>query len=224
MKQLNVEFSVMCCYNGNTALELLGSFEPDVLLLDMTLPGVDGMQVLQALRLSGRNTRVLATIPVDSDYLLAQLGRLQVDHICRRPCQMESLLCSLRQMAMLPNLLSGGPEIDLDNMLLQLSFRMGFAMYSNTYTAIMMTYEGNITGGLMKGLYPAIAQPFGGTAQQVEKSIRDAIHRAYKNGNRAVWRMYLGPCVDEQCPSNELFISRLARLLQLRYGTKAQAK
>ena len=41
---------VISCHDGKTALKLAADFKPDVVLLDIGMPGMDGLQVCQALR------------------------------------------------------------------------------------------------------------------------------------------------------------------------------
>ena len=41
---------VKSCHDGKTALKLAADFKPDVVLLDIGMPGMDGLQVCQALR------------------------------------------------------------------------------------------------------------------------------------------------------------------------------
>ena len=52
-------YSVDCCYDGEKALELLGVERYDLVLLDLNLPGKDGMTVLRTLRQTDRETKVL---------------------------------------------------------------------------------------------------------------------------------------------------------------------
>ncbi|WP_417293937.1 response regulator transcription factor [Dysosmobacter sp.] len=52
-------YSVDPCYDGDTAIDLLGSERYDLVLLDLNLPGSDGMTVLRTLRQTDRETRVL---------------------------------------------------------------------------------------------------------------------------------------------------------------------
>ena len=52
-------YSVDYCYYGEKALELLGVERYDLVLLDLNLPGKDGMTVLRTLRQTDRETRVL---------------------------------------------------------------------------------------------------------------------------------------------------------------------
>ena len=52
-------YSVDPCYDGDAAIALLGSERYDLVLLDLNLPGADGMTVLRTLRQTDRNTKVL---------------------------------------------------------------------------------------------------------------------------------------------------------------------
>ena len=52
-------YSVDFCYDGDRALELLAAEQYDLVLLDLNLPGKDGMTVLRTLRQTDRETRVL---------------------------------------------------------------------------------------------------------------------------------------------------------------------
>ena len=52
-------YSVDFCHDGNKAIELLGVERYDLALLDLNLPGADGMTVLRTLRQNDRDTKVL---------------------------------------------------------------------------------------------------------------------------------------------------------------------
>ena len=52
-------YSVDHCYDGDQALELLGTERYDLVLLDLNLPGKDGMTVLRTFRHRDRKTPVL---------------------------------------------------------------------------------------------------------------------------------------------------------------------
>lgn len=52
-------YSVDFCYDGNKAIELLSVERYDLALLDLNLPGADGMTVLRTLRQTDRDTKVL---------------------------------------------------------------------------------------------------------------------------------------------------------------------
>lgn len=52
-------YSVDFCFDGERALELLGTEKYDLVVLDLNLPKVDGLSVLKQLRQTDRYTRVL---------------------------------------------------------------------------------------------------------------------------------------------------------------------
>ncbi len=52
-------YSVDFCHDGNEALRLLGVESYDLVLLDLNLPGADGMTVLRSLRQEDKDTPVL---------------------------------------------------------------------------------------------------------------------------------------------------------------------
>lgn len=52
-------FEAVGCEDGNAALELLGSGSYDVVLLDIMLPGPDGLSILNSLRKAGGKTPVI---------------------------------------------------------------------------------------------------------------------------------------------------------------------
>lgn len=54
-------FDIVFCDSGEQALEQLNSFHPDVILLDVMMPGMDGPTTLAQLRLKSelRNTPVI---------------------------------------------------------------------------------------------------------------------------------------------------------------------
>ena len=52
-------YEVDACYDGDSALDWLLTEKYDLLLLDLNLPGRDGMDLLKTLREQDRETRVL---------------------------------------------------------------------------------------------------------------------------------------------------------------------
>jgi two-component system, NarL family, nitrate/nitrite response regulator NarL len=58
--------------NGHEALELIRSLEPDVALLDLRLPGADGLDVAATVAREGRGTRVLILSAYDDEELVYQ--------------------------------------------------------------------------------------------------------------------------------------------------------
>ena len=43
-------YDVVCCSTGEECLELISKIEPDIMLLDINLPGIGGLEVLRRVR------------------------------------------------------------------------------------------------------------------------------------------------------------------------------
>ena len=212
---LEPEYHVLCCHDGQTVIAYVNEYEPDMLVIDLALPHIDGVNVLNMLRCAGKNLPVLAMTANASDCVLQILSCLKVSHVCQKPCSLDALVCSIRMIAQNAENALWIPETEADNLLLHLGFRMGLTRYENVRTGILMKYNGSVDG-MTKSLYPAIAEENGGNATQVEKSIRDAIHHAFRTGNRNYWSLYFPGAYGGKCPSNELFIARMASALKNR--------
>lgn len=68
------KFSIEICSSGSAALEAVASYEPDLILLDVMMPGMDGPTTLKALRLLPN----LAQIPVI--FMTAKVQTHEVAH------------------------------------------------------------------------------------------------------------------------------------------------
>jgi len=73
--RLEPDFSVVArCRDGEEALSALRAFRPDVLVLDIRMPGCDGLQVLRALQAESLPTRVvLLTAALEEEHLVEAL-------------------------------------------------------------------------------------------------------------------------------------------------------
>jgi DNA-binding NarL/FixJ family response regulator len=59
--------------NGTDALRLVAALQPDVLLLDVQMPGLDGVEVARQLKASGSPTFVLALSAYDDEHFIREL-------------------------------------------------------------------------------------------------------------------------------------------------------
>lgn len=213
--QLEDLFLVEICHTGDAALELFGEFEPDVLLLDLQMPGVDGLSLLHILRTSG----VMAKVVVVSNYFgqpaIAALEKYAVSHAFLKPCAISGLISCLRELGfLLDHTDDRCLEVEIDRLLLSLGLRMGPGCYRLVFEALCLKVE-NCDASVTKEIYPTLARKHDTNAKQVEKAIRDAIKAAWKRGNPVIWKLYfpVGRDGAPWCPGNDAFLTRLARAL-----------
>jgi len=64
---LQADFDLETCANGNTAMERLKNIAPQIVILDLNLPGASGKEILTYIRLDERlaKTRVILTTADD---------------------------------------------------------------------------------------------------------------------------------------------------------------
>ena len=86
---------VMGITDSRTALETCSSFDPDLILLDLTIPDVDGFEVLEARRSDGSERFLPIVVLTGDDSEEAKAGALEVgatDFLVKPVSQTEALL------------------------------------------------------------------------------------------------------------------------------------
>jgi CheY-like chemotaxis protein len=201
---LSSGFQVLCCGQGDDAMVLLESEKPDLLILDLALPGLEGISLLEQLP---SRPPVLVVTDLISPYVQSSLIRLGVEYAMRKPCSVQTVadraldLLNPRQVP---------AAVPLQEALIRLGFAWGKHGYRHLLTGIPLLAE-NRDQQLSKELYNAIAELDHSTAGAVEKSIREAIRDAWSRGDRTQWsRCFPGL---PRCPRNKEFLFRMADLL-----------
>ena len=218
-EQLGNDFLVQCCHDGRDTLRYIQTFDPEILLLDMMLPGIDGFSIIDSLRAAGKLTKVFPVLPVHDEVIAAMLSAYDISYMFSKPCSPNLVASFLRQYTAQLLFEDWSAETYLDEMLLRMGFSLWHPRYACIRTAILLRYRGEDTG-VTKGVYPVVAKMRGSTTVSVEKAIRDMIRHAWKTGDRAIWDIYFPSGQKDKCPSNDTFISRMAFALR----TKEQVR
>ena len=211
--RLNSKFEVHTCSTGIEALEMLASFEPEIIVLDVTLTDTRGVTVLNALRSVGRLPHVVALTYMTNERAMLHLSQYEIDCVLSRPCSVDFAILNIQQIAFRidhPLEHEWSLENEINALLITLGFRMGLHRYDCVACAIRERY--NNPDCAMKELYIDVAKQCGGTPQSVEKAIRDGIECAYKEGNPDVWAYYFMTSREKGKPfrGSENFIAHIA--------------
>ena len=94
VKMRNVESNV--ALSGEEALEILEREAPDVMLLDLKMPGMDGMEVLKRAKEAYPGVQVVMLTGHGSEKDEAEARRLGVFEYLRKPIPIESLMKVLK--------------------------------------------------------------------------------------------------------------------------------
>lgn len=87
------------CSNGSEALEMIRRLKPDVALLDITMPELDGISVAEQLRREGNSTKIILLTMHDMPPLLRRAMAAGVQGYVLKDDAFEDLLTAVRTVA-----------------------------------------------------------------------------------------------------------------------------
>jgi len=85
------DFKVEVAYSGSEALKKTASYKPDVVLLDIKLPGMDGLAVLKKIKADYPEIRVLMVTAIETSEKIDEALRLGADNYITKPLSLEYL-------------------------------------------------------------------------------------------------------------------------------------
>jgi DNA-binding NarL/FixJ family response regulator len=96
---LEEDFEVIAqAQDGREVLEILQQCDPDILLLDLKMPGLDGLGTLQRLQQSRNKTRVIVLTASDDKNEFVQAMKLGTSGIVLKQTATELLIKSIRKV------------------------------------------------------------------------------------------------------------------------------
>jgi len=96
---LEPDFEVVAqAQDGRQVLEVLQQFEPDILLLDLKMPGLDGLATLQRLQSGKHKTRVIVLTASEDKNEFVQAMKLGTSGIVLKQSATELLIKSIRKV------------------------------------------------------------------------------------------------------------------------------
>lgn len=202
------------CRTGKEALDILQQTTPDMMILDLMLPELDGISLLQAVSVSGSRPAVLATTRIANDYVIEATTKLGVEYLMIKPCDVSAIvnrvndLCRNRPR---PSISAPDTRTHISNLLISLGISTKLRGYPYLREAILLE-AGNPLQSVTKELYPRIARQFDCNSAQVERAIRNAIQGAWNQRNHTIWSQIFQPDATGSIPrpTNAFFISQLA--------------
>lgn len=203
---------VLSCSDGSEALSLLSDFRPDLLILNLSMVYTDGFTVLRQAQFLPET--VILTSYVADPYVMRIAGALGVRYVLQMPTPI-GIRHALKEIEKSPP----GVRTDLRSVVLGHLHRLGIPTDLDGHQILTLglpLYLQDPDQTLSKELYPAIACAMGrGTAQTVERSIRQAVQAGWKHRNEQIWREYFPTNAAGiiSCPNNKKFLT--AMLVQL---------
>lgn len=218
------------CADGNDAVREAQSFCPDAIILDLMLPGKDGVEVInriKSMKISPAPVFIIVT-SVCNTAMLGDAMSAGADYCMLKPCDYSAITAKITK-ALAGNSVSQPVKTsdfslpDMETQVTKIIHQIGVPAHIKGYQylrcAIMMTVENaDLINSITKELYPSVAKTYGTTSSRVERAIRHAIEVAWDRGDVDVINSYFGYTVQSARgkPTNSEFIALISDNLRLK--------
>ena len=202
--------------DGDEAWELIQKTKPDVVVMDMILPGLDGMSLLQRVP---KEIRCIVLSAFCSQNMVQELTRMGAWYFIPKPAHMDSLLDRIRQATHDSSVLSLPTlEAEVTAILHEVGVPAHIKGYQYVREAIIIVVQNmDAINAVTKVLYPEVAKRFNTTPSRVERAIRHAIEVAWDRGDVDTLNSYFGYTIHNLRgkPTNSEFIAMISDKIRL---------
>ncbi|MCH1983759.1 sporulation transcription factor Spo0A [Ruminococcus sp. OA3] len=226
--------------NGNDIYNIIKEKEPDVVLLDIIMPKVDGLTVMEKVNQDNSMKKHPAFIvvsavgqeritedafnlgayyyimkPFDNDMIINRIKHVRNQAMSRIRDIRKMSTCDNKNEYMEKNL-----EVDVTNIIHEIGVPAHIKGYQYLRDAIIMSVQDmDMLNSITKILYPTIAKKHQTTPSRVERAIRHAIEVAWSRGKMDTIDELFGYTVStgKGKPTNSEFIALIADKIRLEY-------
>ena len=228
--------------DGNEAIDMIPNLMPDVVLLDVIMPHLDGLGVLEKLISSNVELPICVMLSaVGQDNVTAQAINLGAQYYILKPFKMDVLMKRIRELVNSPAPKQAKkiikPEIKQDyvdiagkatkeeileikvtNIIHEIGVPAHIKGYQYLRDGIIMVVNNiEVINQITKQLYPDLAKKYKTTPSRVERAIRHAIEVAWNRGQVETVDAIFGYTINSNKgkPTNSEFIAMVADKLRL---------
>ena len=215
--------------DGEEGLKIIEeSKEIDVVLLDLVMPRVDGIKVLQTLNEKQITKNIIVLTSYNSPEMIRKVSEMGIHYFMLKPFDLVDLEQRIIEAGTyeIPegktiNLFHQNLQVAITKTLHDLGVPSHIKGYQYIRDGITLIYEKpDIIGAITKELYPEIAAKYNTTISRVERAIRHAIEVSWNRGNWDLMQEIFGYSVDidKAKPTNSEFIVTVADKLKLEFA------
>ena len=225
--------------DGAEALAMAAELKPDMLLLELVLPKLDGLEVLRRLPECGYAGHTIVLSGFINSKVISDCSACGADYFMPKPCDTSALLSRIRELrgSELLSIPSSGvdcrefsvsqrTDVELEAVVTDIIHEVGVPAHIKGYQylreAIILTIKD--MDMINAVLYPEVAKRFNTTPSRVERAIRHAIEVAWDRGDIEVLQRFFGYTVSniKGKPTNSEFIAMIADSLTLKRKREAK--
>lgn len=218
-------------YNGLEALQIIKDSTPDIVLLDIIMPHLDGIGVLE--RLASSNSpgkpKIIILTAFGQESVTRRAVSLGADYFLLKPFDFSVLGTRIRQLMEGKNVgqytktpSTRSHDVAVTNIIHEMGVPAHLKGYHYLRDAILMIIRDvSLLGAVTKELYPMIAGKYQTTPSRVERAIRHAIELSWDRGNVEMMTKFFGYTIsiERGKPTNSEFIAMVAEKLRIESKT-----
>jgi len=189
---------VAVAYNGKEAIEALKRHKTDVLILDLIMPVIDGIGVLEIInkeQISIPEIMVLSAIGHED--IVQRVMSLNVHYYMIKPFDIDLVVKRIKSLSVAnKGSINRSPMINrnnyngtrnLDEEITSIFLSIGIPAHIKGYQFLRVAVKKvmetpTLINAITKKLYPSVAKDFDTTSSKVERAIRHAIEVAWNRG------------------------------------------
>ena len=231
--------------NGIDALDVIRDKKPDVVLLDLIMPKLDGLGVMEKIRLDESYKSIPAFIVITAigqEGVTENAFELGASYYIMKPFDNNMVLTRIKQIRgdlhntkvfenhrvstyeSKDDYKERNLESDVTNINHEIGVPAHIKGYQYLRDAIMMSVnDSEMLNSITKLLYPSIAKRHKTTPSRVERAIRHAIEVAWSRGKMDTIDELFGYTVSngKGKPTNSEFVALIADKIRLEYKLRA---
>ncbi len=229
--------------DGLQALDLIHKKEPDIVLLDLIMPKLDGLEVMQKINSEvnlKKKPEFIVISAIGQENITEDAFALGASYYIMKPFDNEVILNKIKQIQRSKSfklvhnrhglVAEAGNEYkpqnletDVTNIIHEIGVPAHIKGYQYLRDAIIMSVENReVINSITKVLYPTIAKMNQTTPSRVERAIRHAIEVAWSRGKMDTINELFGYTIStgKGKPTNSEFIALISDKMRLEYKTK----
>ncbi|MBP3610114.1 MAG: sporulation transcription factor Spo0A [Lachnospiraceae bacterium] len=225
--------------DGMDALEQIKEKEPDVVLLDLIMPKLDGLGVMEHVKKDvtlKKAPSFIVITGIGQEVVTESAFELGASYYMLKPFDYQLVISRIKQLRGVSSyrrldgagsaakggnvFLERNLEADVTNVIHEIGVPAHIKGYHYLRDAIMMSVnETEMLNSITKQLYPTIAKRHKTTASRVERAIRHAIEVAWSRGKMDTIDELFGYTVHngKGKPTNSEFVALIADKIRLEY-------
>ena len=221
--------------NGEDMYHLIKEKEPDVVILDLIMPKLDGLSVMEKINADDQITKrpeYIIVTAVGQERITEDAFRKGASYYVMKPFHNDMILSRIKDAgkgerrnsseAIPGSTVQKKPEYNLETRVTDMIHEIGIPAHIKGYhylrdAIIMAVDDMDVLNAITKVLYPTIAKMHQTTASRVERAIRHAIEVAWSRGKLDTLDELFGYTVSngKGKPTNSEFIALIADTIRL---------